>query len=59
MKNTPIITSLLDTDLYKLTMMQVAFHQFTDANVTYAFRCRNKNANLVPFIAEIQEEIDA
>lgn len=59
MKNTPIITSLLDTDLYKYTMMQVVFHQFPSAQVTYAFRCRNKNANLVPYIDEIQDEINA
>lgn len=57
--NTPIIQSLLDTDLYKFTMMQVVFHQFPGAHVEYAFRCRTKNVNLVPFIGEIQDEIDA
>ena len=59
MRNEPIIQSLLDTDLYKFTMMQVVFHQYPGAQVTYAFRCRNKSADLVPFMAEIQEEIDA
>ena len=59
MKRTPIITSLLDTDLYKFTMMQVVFHQFPGAQVEYSFRCRNKDINLVPFIDEITEEINA
>ena len=35
-----IIDSLLDTDLYKFTMMQCVLHQFPDANVKYRFRCR-------------------
>ena len=36
-----IITSLLDTDLYKFTMMQAVLHQFPGAQVEYKFRCRN------------------
>lgn len=36
-----IITSLLDTDLYKFTMMQVVLHQFPGAQVAYRFKCRN------------------
>ena len=51
-----IITSLLDTDLYKFTMMQVVLHQFPGAEVEYSFKCRNK-AHLVPYINEIREEI--
>ena len=51
-----IITSLLDTDLYKFTMMQVVLHQFPGAEVEYRFKCRNK-ANLAPYINEISEEI--
>ena len=31
-----IITSLLDTDLYKFTMMQVVLHQFPGAQVELA-----------------------
>ena len=53
-----IITSLLDTDLYKFTMMQVVLHQFPGAEVEYRFKCRNK-ANLAPFVTEIREEIRA
>ncbi len=53
-----IIDSLLDTDLYKFTMMQVVLHQFPGANVEYRFRCRNEGIDLVPFIDEIRDEID-
>lgn len=38
----PVITSLLDTDLYKFTMMQAILHQHPDARAEYAFRCRNR-----------------
>ena len=52
-----IIESLLDTDLYKLTMMQAVLHQFPDTQVEYTFKCRNKakwNDNL---IRRIKDEI--
>ena len=52
-----IITSLLDTDLYKFTMMQVVLHHFPGARVEYRFKCRNPGINLVPFIEEIRQEI--
>ena len=52
-----IITSLLDTDLYKFTMMQVVLHQFPGAQVEYRFKCRNPGAQLAPFANEIREEI--
>ncbi len=51
-----IISSLLDTDLYKFTMMQVVLHQFPAAEVEYRFKCRNV-ANLAPYVGEIREEI--
>ena len=54
-----IITSLLDTDLYKFTMMQVVLHHFPEAQVEYRFRCRSPNVDLTPFVAEIEEEIRA
>ena len=53
----PIIQSLLDTDLYKLTMMQCVLHQFPSAMVEYKFDCRNE-ADLTPYIAEIQAEVE-
>ena len=56
-----IITSLLDTDLYKFTMMQVVLHQFPGAEVEYRFKCRNAGApgigDLAPFVNEIRDEI--
>ena len=51
-----IIASLLDTDLYKFTMMQVVLHQFPGAEVEYRFKCRN-TGNLAPYVSEIREEI--
>ena len=54
-----IITSLLDTDLYKFTMMQVVLHHFPEAQVEYRFRCRNAKVDLSPFVAEIEAEIRA
>ncbi len=52
-----IITSLLDTDLYKFTMMQVVLHQFPGAQVEYKFKCRNPGVALAPFVNEIRQEI--
>ncbi|MBN9408025.1 MAG: nicotinate phosphoribosyltransferase [Burkholderiales bacterium] len=52
-----IIQSLLDTDLYKFTMMQVVLHQFPGAQVEYKFRCRNPGVQLAPLAEEIREEI--
>ena len=51
-----IISSLLDTDLYKFTMMQVVLHQFPGAEVEYRFKCRNAG-KLAPYVNEIREEI--
>ncbi len=52
-----IITSLLDTDLYKFTMMQVVLHQFPGAQVEYRFKCRHGGIDLTPYVDEIREEI--
>ena len=52
-----IINSLLDTDLYKFTMMQVVLHQFPGAQVEYRFKCRNPGVDLARHVAEIREEI--
>ena len=53
-----IIESLLDTDLYKFTMMQCVLHQFPGANCTYRFKCRTPGIDLSRYAAEIQDEID-
>jgi nicotinate phosphoribosyltransferase len=52
-----IIESLLDTDLYKFTMMQVVLHHFPTAQVEYRFKCRTAGVDLTPYISEIEREI--
>ena len=60
MRGSPmIIPSLLDTDLYKFTMMQVVQHRFAEAQVEYRFKCRNAGVDLTPYVAEIEDEIRA
>ncbi len=54
-----IIRSLLDTDLYKFTMMQVVLHQFPGAQVEYTFKCRSEGVDLTPYLGEIRREVGA
>lgn len=54
MKFKPAVTSLLETDLYKFSMGQAIFHQFSDYKTTWTFKCRNKD---VHFTSEMVEEI--
>lgn len=55
----PIIVSLLDTDLYKFNMNQVMFHKHTNLNGKYLFKCRNENIDFTPeMVKEINEQID-
>ena len=54
-----IITSLLDTDLYKFTMMQVVLHQFPGAQVEYKFKCRTPGVDLAAHADDIRAEIRA
>ncbi|MFP4347053.1 MAG: nicotinate phosphoribosyltransferase [Thermodesulfobacteriota bacterium] len=53
-----IIESLLDTDLYKLTMMQGVLHQFPWATVEYEFKCRTAGVDLSPIAETVRKEID-
>jgi nicotinate phosphoribosyltransferase len=53
-----IIESLLDTDLYKLTMMQGVLHQFPWATVEYEFKCRTPGVDLSPIAETVRKEID-
>lgn len=53
-----IIESLLDTDLYKFTMMQVVLHQFPGALVEYRFKCRSEHIDLRPYVDEIKRELE-
>ena len=45
MKLKPIITSLLEIDMYKLSMGQCIYHQFSGYKTTWTFKCRNKDEN--------------
>jgi len=52
-----LIESLLDTDLYKFTMMQVVLHHFPGAQVEYVFKCRTGGVDLAPHADEIRAGI--
>ena len=55
-----IITSLLETDLYKLSMGQAIYHQFSDYKTTWSFKCRNENVHFTrEMVEEIREQIRA
>lgn len=54
-----IISSLLDTDLYKFSMMQVVLHHFPAAQVEYRYKCRTPNVDMRPYLDEIRAEIHA
>ena len=54
-----MITSLMDTDLYKFTMMQAVLHQFPSANVTYEFKCRNGDVSLGHLADAVRDEINS
>lgn len=60
MKLKPIITSLAETDAYKLSMGQAIFHQFPTYKTTWSFKCRNKNVKFTPeMLKEIEDQIDS
>ena len=50
----PIISSLLETDMYKFSMGQCIYNKFTSYKTTWTFKCRNKD---VFFTEEMVEEI--
>ncbi len=54
MKLNPIITSLLETDLYKFSMGQAIYHQFPSYKTNWTFKCRNSD---VIFTKEMVDEI--
>ncbi len=56
----PVIASLLDTDLYKFTMMQEILHHQPETQAEYAFKCRNQPERpLAALRAEIEAQLDA
>lgn len=52
-----IVQSLLDTDFYKLTMMQAVLHNYPNVDVEWEFRCRN-GEDLRPYLDEIRHQIE-
>jgi len=58
--NTPVITSLLDTDLYKFTMWQTLLHRHPETQSEYRFVCRNQPGYpLAELKADVERELDA
>jgi nicotinate phosphoribosyltransferase len=56
----PVITSLLDTDLYKFTMWQAMLHRHPQTQAEYTFVCRNAPAYpLAELVSDIDRELDA
>lgn len=57
----PIIHSLLDTDLYKFTMLQVVLHKFPQTHSVYHFRCRNledTEYSLTDILDDLNHQLD-
>jgi len=60
MKLERIIVSLLETDMYKFSMGQAIYHQFTDYKTTWSFKCRNENVHFTDeMVEEIKDQIKA
>ncbi|MBJ7220571.1 MULTISPECIES: nicotinate phosphoribosyltransferase [unclassified Brenneria] len=53
----PILTSLLDTDAYKLHMQQAVYHHYYPVDVAAEFRCRGDEL-LGIYAEEIAEQVD-
>ncbi|MGR2855698.1 nicotinate phosphoribosyltransferase [Erwinia sp. 1181_3] len=53
----PILTTLFDTDAYKLHMQQAVFHRYYDVTVAAEFRCRGDDM-LGIYVDEIQQQIE-
>jgi nicotinate phosphoribosyltransferase len=60
MRLQPIITSLLENDMYKFSMGQAIYHQFSDYKTTWTFKCRNTDVKFTKeMVDEIVEQIKA
>jgi nicotinate phosphoribosyltransferase len=53
-----IIQSLLDTDLYKFTMMQLVMHRFPAAQAEYRFFCRGEGVDLRSLAHTVHAEVE-
>src|SRR4051812_31342007 len=55
----PVITSLLDNDLYKFTMWQAMLHRHPETTAEYQFVCRNTpQYPLAELLGEVNEQLD-
>src|SRR5438270_5373663 len=55
----PAVTSLLDTDVYKFTMLQTFLHRFPAATGEYRFVCRSgERRPLTDFAGEIERQVE-
>jgi len=53
-----IITSLLETDLYKFSMGQAIYHMYSHYKTTWSFKCRNEDVFFTPeMVEEIRRQI--
>lgn len=60
MKLPQIIVSLLEQDMYKFSMGQCIYHQFSDYKTTWTFKCRNTDVHFTEeMVEEIKEQIKA
>ncbi len=58
MRLNQIIVSLLETDMYKLSMGQAIYHQFSDYKTTWTFKCRNTDVKFTKdMVDEIRDQI--
>jgi nicotinate phosphoribosyltransferase len=55
----PVISHLLETDLYKFTMWQAMLHRHPEAQAEYQFVCRNQSEfPLADLLPEVNEQLD-
>ena len=56
----PVMQSLLDVDLYKLTMLQFIYHRYPQIPVTFAFKNRTASLRLADWIEPeaLRDELD-
>ncbi len=59
MNHSPIITSLLQTDAYKVSMLQVMLHHMAGNSAEYRFVCRGRPAlALAALVHDLNEQLD-
>ena len=54
----PIITSLLDCDMYKFSMLRMFFYRFSNLNARYEFKCRTNIKWPREVVDEIRKQVD-